>query len=108
MKMARVIERLLFERKISVRKLAKMCNLPPSTIYSLLKRGVRPASVNTVISICQALEVTVEEVAAMAEEDNFRNPGRSLDELKDLMRECKNKLSAEEKIVLINALIEND
>ena len=107
MKMARVIERLLFERKMSVRKLAKKCNLPPSTIYSLLKRGVRPASVNTVITICQALDVTIEEVAQMAEDSNCKC-SRSLDELQDIMRECKHNLSAEEKIVLINALIEKD
>ena len=107
MKMARVIERILFERKMSVRKLAKKCNLPPSTIYTMLKRGVRPASVNTVIAICQALEVTIEEVAQMAEEDSCKC-SRSFDDLQDIMRECKHNLSAEEKIVLINALIEKD
>lgn len=108
MKMARVIERLLFERGISIRELARRCNLSPSTVYSMLKRGVKPSSVTTVITICQALDVTVEEVVAMAEEDNFRNPGRSFDDLQDIMRECKHNLSAEEKIVLINTLIEKD
>ena len=48
MEKASVLERLIKEKGYSVRSFAQKCEIPESTVYTILKKGVGRASVNNV------------------------------------------------------------
>ena len=42
---------------------SKVINIPYSTLVTILKRGIRNAGIDNIISICNALEISVDELA---------------------------------------------
>ena len=47
----------------SIRSFALVCGIPYTTLMSILKRGIIRASIDTVISICDCLEIDVNHLA---------------------------------------------
>lgn len=64
-KEAKVLARLIDERG-SRRAFAEEIGIPPTTLQSMLTRGVGNASVANVIKVCKGLGITVEKLIAMA------------------------------------------
>ncbi|GED33989.1 helix-turn-helix transcriptional regulator [Brevibacillus centrosporus] len=56
----------LIDKKGSRRAFAEEIGIPPTTLQSMLTRGVGRASVDNVIKVCKALGITVEELEEMA------------------------------------------
>jgi len=56
----------LIDRRGSRRAFAESIGLPPTTLQSMLTRGVGRASIDNVIKVCRALGITVEQLEAMA------------------------------------------
>lgn len=56
----------LIDKKGSRRAFAEEAGIPPTTLQSMLTRGVGGASVSNVIKVCKALGITTEELIAMA------------------------------------------
>lgn len=48
----------------SIREFTIAINLPYSTMATLFKRGIANSNVNTIIKICQALNISADELAA--------------------------------------------
>lgn len=67
-KKAEVIAKLIKEKGYSKRAFAEKVGIPPTTLQSMLVRGIGRASVDNVIKICQALGITVEELKRLAGE----------------------------------------
>ncbi|MEN2464967.1 LexA family transcriptional regulator [Ornithinibacillus sp. JPR2-1] len=65
MKKAKIIEQLIKERG-SVKEFADRIGMAPTTLHSMLKRGVSKASVDNVIKVCRGLGITVEDLEVMA------------------------------------------
>lgn len=56
----------LIDKRGSRRAFAEEIGIPPTTLQSMLTRGVGRASVTNVIKVCKALGITTEELVAMA------------------------------------------
>ncbi|MFE1631246.1 helix-turn-helix domain-containing protein [Brevibacillus reuszeri] len=56
----------LIDKKGSRRAFAEEIGLPPTTLQSILTRGVGRASIDNIIKVCRALGISVEELDAMA------------------------------------------
>ncbi|MEC0232279.1 helix-turn-helix domain-containing protein [Paenibacillus alba] len=57
----------LIDKRGSRRAFAEEIGIPPTTLQSMLSRGVGRASIDNVIKVCRALDITVEELVIMAE-----------------------------------------
>lgn len=69
---AKVLARLIDERG-SRRAFSESIGLPPTTLQSMLTRGVGKASIDNVIKVCRALDITVEELDRMANGDDIQD-----------------------------------
>lgn len=56
----------MIDARGSRRAFAEEIGLPPTTLQSILTRGVGRASIDNMIKVCRALGITVEELDAMA------------------------------------------
>ncbi|UUZ80680.1 helix-turn-helix transcriptional regulator [Paenibacillus sp. P26] len=56
----------LIDKRGSRRAFAEEIGFPPTTLQSMLTRGVGRASIDNVIKVCRALGITVEQLEDMA------------------------------------------
>ncbi|RKO63228.1 helix-turn-helix domain-containing protein [Caldibacillus debilis] len=56
----------LIDKRGSRRAFAEEAGIPPTTLQSMLTRGVGRASIDNVIKVCRALGITVEQLEEMA------------------------------------------
>lgn len=63
---AKILKRLIEQNYNSVKEFSKCCNLPYTTVYTILKNGVGKANVNNIIVICRELNITVEQLYDIA------------------------------------------
>ncbi|MGG3737574.1 XRE family transcriptional regulator [Aeribacillus pallidus] len=70
MKREEIISRLIDEKFDSKRQFAEYINIPPTTLQSILKRGIGKASIDNVISICRGLGITVDDLERMANQES--------------------------------------
>jgi predicted transcriptional regulator len=54
---------LMVKKSGSVNKFASECGVPYSTIASIFRRGVINTNINTIIKICQALQISADELS---------------------------------------------
>lgn len=54
---------LMIKKSGSVNKFSQEIGVPQSTIFSIFQRGVGKANINSIIAICQALKISVDELA---------------------------------------------
>jgi plasmid maintenance system antidote protein VapI len=80
-KRAEIIEQLIDETGLSKKAFAEQIGLPPTTLRSMLQRGVGKASVDNVIKVCKGLGITTEELEEMAKGEKLH---KSEDELPEL------------------------
>jgi repressor LexA len=65
-----IISRLIDEKFDSKRQFAEFINIPPTTLQSILKRGIGKASIDNVISICRGLGITIDDLERMANQES--------------------------------------
>lgn len=111
MEKARILEELIKEKWSSIRAFALYCDIPESTLYTILKNGVGRASMDNILKICKCLGITVEDLEEMAKgapNDDQIQPIKepSYNDLKFLIARNGKKLSAEEKMSLIKMISE--
>ncbi|MFD4492997.1 helix-turn-helix domain-containing protein [Lysinibacillus fusiformis] len=66
MEKAKIIERLIEEAGYSKKAFAEMIGIPPTTLRSMLARGIGNASVDNVLKVCKGLGITTDELEQMA------------------------------------------
>lgn len=69
MKRTLLIEKMIEEKWKSKRKFAEHVGIPPTTLQSILKRGIGNASIDNVIRICKGLGITVDQLEDMSKEN---------------------------------------
>ena len=106
MEKAKLIERLIRESGMNIKTFAKKCGIPSTTLYSILKRGVGKASVDTIITICNNLHITIEELDCMSKGIEYK--GKSFEELQALIEKERKALTIEEKNNLIKTLLADE
>ena len=57
------LEGLIRMRYDSIAQFAAVTGLPPTTIYGVLKRGIKTASLETMRAICNGLDLSLDAVA---------------------------------------------
>ena len=55
---------LMISKSGSINKFASDCGLPYSTIATMLRRGINNTNINTIICVCQSLNISVDELAS--------------------------------------------
>ncbi len=108
MEKARVLEKLINDTGLSKRAFAERCGMSESTLYSILKRGVGGASVNTVIAICKELGITVEDLDEMAKGEQKVTYEPTYEDIQSLIARNGKKLTLEQKQDIIKALLSDD
>lgn len=108
MKEAKILEALIKERGDSIRSFAQKCQIPESTLYTILKNGVGRASVNNISLICKNLDITIEELRSMAEDEPLTRHEPSYDDVEQLIARNGKTFSTEQKLRLIKLLSEID
>lgn len=108
MEREQIIEQLIKDRGYSLRSFAEKCDIPYTSLYTILKRtGIGRASVDVVIKMCKELGITVEQLEEMAKEQNSRMSYEpSYDDVERLLARNGKKMSTEQKMKLIKLLSE--
>lgn len=78
---AEIVEYLIKKAGYSRRQFAEMIGIPPTTLNSMLNRGLEKASIDNVLKVCRGLGITVEELGEMA------SRGLGLDEINQFVKE---------------------
>ena len=58
----RKLRNIILDKYISLRKFANAAEIPYSTLTTILERGIAGASFDTIIKICQTLEIDPEKI----------------------------------------------
>ena len=103
MEKASVLERLIKEKGYSVRSFAQKCEIPESTVYTILKKG---ASVNNVSLLCRNLGITIEDLEEMAKGSQKEVSAPSYEDVEQLIARNGKEFSIEQKMQLIKLLSE--
>ncbi|MGG0645458.1 LexA family protein [Bacillus mycoides] len=70
MKKAEIITRLIKDAGYSKRAFAEKIGLPPTTLQSMLSRGIGKASIDNVIKVCKGLGITTDDLERLANQNN--------------------------------------
>lgn len=101
-----IIQQLIKEQGYSLRAFAEKCDIPYTSLYTILNRtGIGKASVDVVITICRELRITVDDLEKMAESKKIEHEPTYADVEKLVARNGKN-MSIEQKMRLIKLLTE--
>lgn len=63
---AEILEGLISDTGLSKKAFAEKIGIPPTTLRSMLSRGVGNASIDNVIKVCRGLGITTDELEKMA------------------------------------------
>lgn len=66
MRRSEIIERLIKEAGYNKKTFAEKIGMPPTTLSSMLTRGIGNASVDNVIKVCKGLGITTDQLEEMA------------------------------------------
>ncbi|MER2171255.1 MAG: helix-turn-helix transcriptional regulator [Psychrobacillus psychrodurans] len=61
-----ILEQLISETQKSKKAFAESIGIPPTTLRSMLDRGIGNASIDNVIKVCKGLGITTDELERMA------------------------------------------
>lgn len=64
------LKQLLEERHITVKEFAQKINVPPTTLYSFIKRDSQNAKMDLLMKICEGLEINLAELLTVQDEIN--------------------------------------
>ena len=107
MERAQILERLIKSKGYSLRSFAEKCNIPYTSLYTILKRtGVNKASVEVIVKICKELGIKVEDLEEMVNGEKVEKSEPTYDDMQQLIARNGNKLTTDEKMLLIKLLSE--
>lgn len=102
-----ILKKLIKEEGYSIRAFAEKCEIPYTSLYTILnKTGVSKAGVDVIINICKNLSITVDDLDRMA--TGKTKPEPTFDELNILIARNGKNLTTEEKQELIKTLLSDD
>jgi len=73
MQKAKILKELIEKTGMSLKAFAEKANMPYTTLYSILERGVGKASVDNIIKICKVLNITIDDLENLATEKQDDN-----------------------------------
>lgn len=106
MEKAKILSELIKSQGYSVRAFAQKCNIPESTLYTILRRGVGRATMDNILVICRNLGITVEQMEELADGLLKENIEPTYEDTKKLIARNGKKMTTEQKMELIKLLSE--
>lgn len=101
-----IIQQLIKEQGYSLRAFAEKCDIPYTSLYTILNRtGIGKASVDVVITICHGLGITVDDLEKMVENKSGK-PEPTYADVERLVARNGKQMSVEQKMRLIKLLSE--
>ena len=83
---------LILSRYKSLREFTIIVDIPYTTLDSILKRGIGNSSVNNVIKICNALNLSVDALAAGEIEYQFEKKSAHTNEIREIVNDTKARI----------------
>lgn len=83
---------LILSRYKSLREFTIVVDIPYTTLDSILKRGIGNSSVNNVIKICNALNLSVDALAAGEIEYQFEKKPAHTNEIREIVNDTKARI----------------
>ena len=71
-KRTQILDHLIKETGLSKKAFAEKIGVPPTTLRSMLDRGIGNASIDNVIKVCEGLGITTDELVKMAEGQSIK------------------------------------
>lgn len=65
-KRSEILERLIIETGFSKKAFAESIGVPPTTLRSMLDRGIGNASIDNVLKVCKGLGITTDDLEQLA------------------------------------------
>lgn len=87
-KRTEILESLINDTGLSKKAFAEKVGLPPTTLRSMLERGIGNASVDNVLKVCKGLGITTEKLEKLANGEEFKPELNAKDE-KDIQKELQ-------------------
>jgi transcriptional regulator with XRE-family HTH domain len=96
-KRTETLEHLIEKTGLSKKAFAEKIGLPPTTLRSMLERGIGNASVDNVIKVCKGLGITIEELENIAnnetQKDNSGLPDLNDKDERNIQKELEKIIS---------------
>jgi len=109
MEREQIMQQLIKEQGYSLRAFAEKCDIPYTSLYTILNRtGIGKASVDVVIRMCRELGITVDELEELSAQDTTKSSSHSYADFEKLVARNGKTLSVEQKMRLIQLLSEID
>lgn len=94
MRKAEIIKNLIKESGYSRRAFAEKIGIPPTTLQSMLTRGLGKASVDNVVKVCKGLGITTDELEVMADPSTKTElPELNLKDEKDIQKKLEDMIN---------------
>lgn len=77
MKKAKIVQQMIKEQGLSNRSFAEKAGIPPTTLQSMITRGIGKASIDNVIKVCHGLGISIDELERRSNEDTEDYQGRT-------------------------------
>lgn len=106
MEKAKILEMLIRQQGYNPKSFAAKCNMPYTTLYNILKKGVGRASVDNIITICHNLGITVDQLEEMATGEIREVKEPSFEDVEKLVARNGKAMTTEQKMRLIKLLSE--
>lgn len=108
MERAKILESLIKERGYHLKAFAAKCNIPYTTLYGIMKNGVGKAGVDNVYTICQHLDISLDDLQKMSGYTVKPDSITPFSHIEQLLSDNKKTLSLSERMSLIQKLSEPD
>lgn len=108
MEKAKIIEKLIKDHGYNIKEFAAKCGIPYSTLHTILGRGVGGARLDTVITICEHLGITIEELNEMARGTKKAEYEPTYEDIQSLIARNGRRLTLEQKSDIIKTLLSDD
>ena len=95
MEKAKILEQLIAKKNLSLKAFAEKCNIPYTTLYTIIKNGAGKANVNNVILICKELGISVEHLDDLSKNISLNEKDNNFDKIK--RKSLKEILEEEDK-----------
>ena len=101
------LKQFILTKHRSVNEFTKSINMPYGTMSSIFKRGIDNSSVTNIIKICNALEISADELANGNIVPVEKNP-EEITRIEDLIEYIKKRLSTCKNPTLNNKPVKQD
>ena len=93
MKTEEMVRDLILSRYKSVREFTQTFDIPYTTVKSILERGIGNSSVNNVIKICKALNISADALANGEIVPRYEKSTTPTTDVKEIVNDAKSKLA---------------